>query len=249
MASYDMDGRVAVITGGARGIGLAIATRLANEGAAVSIWDMDVETARTAAAGLPGGAAHTAAVDVTDLATIDAAVAATVADLGHIDILVNNAGIAGPVHNTWEYPVDEWKRVIDVDLVGVYLCCRAVVPHMIERGWGRIVNIASVAGKEGNPNASAYAAAKSGVMGFTKSLGKETVDTGILVNAVAPVVIETDILKQVTPEFVDYMRAKIPMGRFGKVEEAAALVAWLVSDECTFSTGATFDLSGGRATY
>ncbi len=249
MGTYDMNGRVAVVTGGARGIGRAITTRLAAEGAAVSIWDMDAEAARETAAGIPGGGAHTAQVDVTDVASIDVGMAATVADLGHIDILVNNAGIAGPIFNTWEYPIDDWKQVIDVDLIGVYLCCRAVVPHMIERGWGRIVNIASVAGKEGNPNASAYAAAKAGVMGLTKSLGKETVDTGILVNAVAPVAIETDILKQVTPEFVDYMKSKIPMGRFGKVEEAAALVAWLSSEECTFSTGATFDLSGGRATF
>ena len=249
MATYDMDGRVAVVTGGARGIGAAIAGRLASEGAAVSIWDMDTSTARSVAADLPGGKAHTATVDVTDVASVDAGVEATIGALGHIDILVNNAGIAGPTFNTWEYPIDDWKQVIDVDLIGVYLCCRAVVPHMIERGWGRIVSMASVAGKEGNPNASAYAAAKAGVIGLTKSLGKETVDTGILVNAVAPVAIDTDILKQVTPEFVDFMKSKIPMGRFGKVEEAAALVAWLSSEECTFSTGATFDLSGGRATF
>ena len=188
-------------------------------------------------------------VDVTDPASVEAARDRTVAEAGRIDILVNNAGIAGPTVKTWDYPVEDWRRVLDIDLTGVFLCCRSVSPHMMANGWGRIVNIASVAGKEGNPNAVAYSAAKAGVIALTKSLGKELAETGVLVNCVTPAVIVTDILKQVSQQHIDYMLSKIPMGRFGKVEEAAALVAWLASEDCSFSTGATFDLSGGRATY
>ena len=173
----------------------------------------------------------------------------TVERFGGIDILVNNAGIAGGSKPSWEFTPDEWRQVIEIDLTGVFLCCRAVVPVMRPRGWGRIVNIASIAGKEGNPNAAHYSAAKAGVIGFTKALGKELATSGILVNCITPAVIETDILKQITPQHVEYMRSKIPMGRFGKKEEAAALVAWLCSDECSFTTGGVFDLSGGRATY
>jgi len=174
---------------------------------------------------------------------------ATVAALGGIDILVNNAGIAGGSKPSWELTPDEWRQVIDVDLTGVFLCCRAVVPVMRPRGWGRVVNVASIAGKEGNPNAAHYSAAKAGGIGFTKALGKELARTGIRVNCITPAVIETDILRQMTPQHVEYMLSKIPMGRFGKKEEAAALVAWLCSDDCSFTTGGVFDLSGGRATY
>jgi 3-oxoacyl-[acyl-carrier protein] reductase len=172
-----------------------------------------------------------------------------VSRLGGIDILVNNAGISGPNHTVWEYPVEAWQQVIDINLLGVFYCCRSVVPVMLSQGYGRIVSMASIAGKEGNPNASAYSAAKAGVIGLTKSLGKELAEQGILVNCVAPAAVETDLFKQMTPEHVEYMRSRIPMGRFGKIEEVASLVAWLASEECTFSTGGVFDLSGGRATY
>ncbi len=249
MAETDKQRRTAVVTGAARGIGLAIARRLAADGAVLSLWDVDAPALETAAAGFDGQAPHTEAVDVTDAKAVAAAVTATEAALGRIDILVNNAGIAGPTFTTWDYPVEEWQRVLDVDLTGVFLCCRAVAPGMMQRGWGRIVNIASIAGKEGNPQAPAYSAAKAGVIGLTKSLGKECVGTGVLVNCVTPAAVETEILEQVSEEFVDYMRSKIPMGRLGQVDEVAALVAWLASDDCTFSTGAVFDISGGRATY
>jgi len=248
MSKVDLSGRTAAVTGGARGIGRAIANRLHASGASVAIWDAD-RTAAEAAAGELGQRAHAVRVDVTDAASVEAARDATVAAAGRIDILVNNAGIAGPTVKTWEYPVEDWRRVLEIDLTGVFLCCRAVVPHMMGNGWGRIVNIASVAGKEGNPNAVAYSAAKAGVIGLTKSLGKELAETGVLVNCVTPAVIVTDILKQVSQQHIDYMLSKIPMGRFGKVEEAAAMVAWLSSEECSFSTGAVFDLTGGRSTY
>jgi NAD(P)-dependent dehydrogenase (short-subunit alcohol dehydrogenase family) len=247
MNRIDLEGRVAIITGAARGIGRAIAERMSASGARVAIWDIDRDAAAATARSIVN--AVDLAADVTDPGSIDAALAATQAQLGPPDILVNNAGITGPNHPLDEYPVDEWRRVIEIDLMGVYYCCRAVVPLMRKRDRGRIVNIASIAGKEGNPNASAYSAAKAGVIGLTKSLGKELAETGIRVNAVAPAAAKTDIFAQMTPAQIDYMLAKIPMGRFVQVEEIAALVAWLSSDECSFATGAVFDISGGRATY
>jgi 3-oxoacyl-[acyl-carrier protein] reductase len=250
MTTIDLAGRTAIVTGAARGIGHAIAERLLASGARVSLWDRDATTLEAAARALSERTnVHTAAVDVTDDTAIDAAVRSTVERFGGIDILVNNAGIAGATKPSWEFTPVEWRQVIEVDLTGVFLCCRAMVPVMRPRAWGRIVNVASIAGKEGNPNAAHYSAAKAGVIGFTKALGKELATSGILVNCITPAVIETDILKQITQQHIDYMRSKIPMNRFGKTEEAAALVAWLCSDECSFTTGGVFDLSGGRATY
>ena len=247
MNRIDLQGRAAIVTGAARGIGRAIADRLSDSGARVAIWDIDSKAAHNTAASIINAVDFTA--DVTDPASIDAALAATTAQIGAPDILVNNAGITGPNHPLDQYPIDEWRRVIEIDLMGVFYCCRAVVPLMRRRGQGRIVNIASIAGKEGNPNASAYSAAKAGVIGLTKSLGKELADTGIRVNAVAPAAAKTDIFAQMTEAQIEYMLSKIPMGRFVQVEEIAALVAWLCSDECSFATGAVFDISGGRATY
>ena len=250
MNQIDLSGRTAVVTGGARGIGYAIAQRLLQSGASVSIWDADPEAAAEAKAGLSeNGTVDTQTVELTDADAVVAATESTIAALGHFDILCNNAGIAGGNYKTWEYPVKEFRRVIDVDLNAVFICCRAVVPHMRARGYGRIINTASIAGKEGNPNASAYSAAKAGVIGLTKSLGKELAQDGICVNCFTPAVIQTDILKQITQQHIDYMLSKIPMGRFGEVEEAGALVAWLASEDCSFTTGGVFDLSGGRATY
>ena len=250
MNQINLSGRNAVVTGGARGIGYAIAQRLLQSGASVSIWDVDPEAAAEAKAGLSEhGTVDTQTVELTDADAVAAATEATISALGHIDILCNNAGIAGGNYKTWEYPVEEFRRVIDVDLNAVFICCRAVVPHMREREYGRIINTASIAGKEGNPNASAYSAAKAGVIGLTKSLGKELAPDGICVNCFTPAVIQTDILKQITQQHIDYMLSKIPMGRFGEVEEAGALVAWLASEDCSFTTGGVFDLSGGRATY
>jgi 3-oxoacyl-[acyl-carrier protein] reductase len=243
-------GHGAVITGGARGIGLAVARRLAAEGAKVALWDLDAAALDAAAASLADGAGvATCRLDITDEAAVAAAAAETEAALGRPDILVNNAGITGPNRKTWDYSLADWQRVMAVDLTAVFLCCRALLPGMLTAGYGRVVNIASVAGKEGNPNAAAYSTAKAGVIGLTKSLGKETAGSGVIVNCVTPAAVETDIFKQMTQEHIDYMRAKIPMGRFGQVEEVAALVAWLASGECSFSTGAVFDISGGRATY
>jgi 2-dehydro-3-deoxy-L-rhamnonate dehydrogenase (NAD+) len=227
--------RVAIITGGARGIGRAVAERLIASGVRVSLWDRDADALARTAAELR---AHHRVLDLTDAGAVDAAAAATRAHHGRVDILVNNAGIAGVTKKLWEFTPEEWRAVIEVNLNAVFLCCRAVAPLMLAGGWGRIVNVASIAGKEGNPNASHYSASKAGVIGLTKSLGKELAQSGIIVNCVTPAVIETD-----------YMRSKIPMNRFGKKEEAAALIAWLCSEECSFSTGAVFDLSGGRATY
>jgi 3-oxoacyl-[acyl-carrier protein] reductase len=246
MASDRFAGRVAAVTGGARGIGLAVAERLSAEGAKVALWDLDEAEAKRVAARLGGAAMR---VDVADEASVAAAVAATEAALGPIDILVNNAGITGPNAPVEAYPVDAWKRVLDVDLTGVFLCCRAVVPGMRARDRGRIVNVASIAGKEGNPNAAAYSAAKAGVIALTKSLGKELASTSVRVNCVTPAAVKTDIFAQMTESHIAWMLSKIPLGRFGLVEEIAAMICWLASDEASFSTGAVFDVSGGRATY
>ena len=250
MNQVDLKGRVAIVTGGARGIGYAILERLMASGAKAVIWDRDPQAIASATATLQSlGEVHGVEVDITDADSVDAAVKSTIGRFGTIDILVNNAGIAGANKKAWEYTPEEWRQVIDIDLTGVFLCCRGVVPVMLQKSYGRIINIASVAGKEGNPNASHYSAAKAGVIGFTKSLGKELATMGIIVNAVTPAVIETDILKQLQQSHIDYMLSKIPMNRFGKKEEAAALVAWLSSEDCSFTTASVFDLSGGRATY
>ncbi len=240
-------GRHAIVTGGAAGIGRAIAARLVSEGAAVSLWDRDAGALAEAAAAT--GAAHHAVVDIADAEAVAAAADTTAAAFGKLDILVASAGITGPNAPLWEYPVREWQRVIDVNLNGVFYCNRAVVPHLLRNGYGRIVNIASVAGKEGNPNASAYSASKAAVIGLTKSLGKELAKTEIRVNCVTPAAVRTAIFDQMTQEHIDFMLSKIPIGRFGQIEEIAALVCWLASAECSFSTGAVFDVSGGRATY
>jgi 2-dehydro-3-deoxy-L-rhamnonate dehydrogenase (NAD+) len=250
MNTIALQGKNAIITGGARGIGFAIAQRLLASGAACSLWDRDVEALGSAAKALAeSGTVHTASVDLTQPDSVKTAADATFTAFGRVDILVNNAGITGGNKKTWEFMPDEWQQVLQVNLFGVFLCCRAIVPKMIEQGYGRIVNIASIAGKEGNPNASHYSASKAGVIALTKSLAKETARSGVMVNCITPAVIETDILKQMSQEHIDYMLSKIPMGRFGLKEEAAAMVAWLCSSECSFSTGAVFDLSGGRATY
>ncbi len=250
MNQIDLKDRVAIITGGARGIGLAIAKRMLQSGANVCLWDMDADALTAAKTELTSlGKVHTATVDVTSLSSVEAGAASTIGAFGKIDILVNNAGIAGTNAKTWETDPAEWQRVMAINLNGPFHCCHAVVPHMLKNGYGRIVNIASIAGKEGNPNAAHYSASKAGVVALTKSLGKELATSNIIVNAVTPAVIETDILKQLTQQHIDYMLSKIPMNRFGKKEEAAALVAWLSSEDCSFTTGAVFDLSGGRATY
>jgi 3-oxoacyl-[acyl-carrier protein] reductase len=242
----DLNGRHAVVTGGASGIGLAIAQRFAASGATVTIWDRDAAAARKAASALAG---HAVAVDVCDDAAVARAVAQTLAAAPAIDILVNNAGITGPNVKLWDYPVEDWGAVFAVNVHGVFHCCRAIVPAMRTHDYGRIVNIASVAGKEGNPNASAYSASKAAVIALTKSLGKELADTGIRVNCVTPAAVRTPLFAQMSEAHIGYMLSKIPVGRFGDAEEIAALVAWLASEECSFSTGAVFDLSGGRATY
>jgi len=246
MNQLDLQGRHAVVTGGASGIGFAIAERLAASGAAVAIWDLDETSGRAAAAKLSG--TFTVA-DVRDPASVARAVAATVAVVPAIDILINNAGITGPNVTLWDYPVDAWTDVFAVNVHGVFNCCRAVVPLMRVRNYGRIVNIASVAGKEGNPNAAAYSASKAAVIGLTKSLGKELADSNIRVNCVTPAAVRTPLFAQMTQSHIDYMLSKIPLGRFGEADEIAALVVWLATEECSFSTGAVFDLSGGRSTY
>ena len=247
MNRLDMQNRAAIVTGGASGIGLAIAQRLLASGARVSLWDRDA-AALAAAAKLLGGA-HVATVDVTREDAVAAAFAASLAALKRIDALVCSAGITGPNTTVEQYPLAAWKEVVDINLTGLFLCNRVAVPHMTANDYGRIVNIASIAGKEGNPNASAYSASKAGVIALTKSLGKELAKTGVRVNCVTPAAVKTGMFAQMTQAHIDFMLSKIPMARFGGVEEIAALVSWLATEDCSFSTGAVFDLSGGRAVY
>jgi 3-oxoacyl-[acyl-carrier protein] reductase len=248
MNQVNLTGRVAVITGGAQGIGYATAERFVASGAKVLLWDIDAALLAKAQAQL-GAAASTGVVELTDAAAVGAATRAALAAFGRIDILVNNAGITGGNAPTWELAPDVWRRTIDVNLVAPYLTCHAVVPSMLKQGYGRIVNVASVAGKEGNPNASHYSASKAGLIALTKSLGKELATKNILVNAVAPAAARTAIFEQMKPEFIDYMLSKIPMGRFVEPKEIAAAIAWLASEDCSFTTASVLDVSGGRATY
>ena len=242
-ARYDFNGKVAIVTGGARGIGAAIARRLLESGAKVAVMDISTATARL------GEAVMAIDVDVTDVKAVDAAAGTVAERFGGIDILVSCAGVMGPNAPLWEYDVAEWRRVIEVDLNGTFIPCRSCIPHMLKRGWGRIVNLASIAGKEGNANAAAYSAAKAGVLALTKSLGKELADTQIRVNAIAPAMIHTTLFEQMSESYARQMIAKIPLGRPGTVDEIAAICLWLCSDDCSFSTGAVFDASGGRAVY
>jgi 3-oxoacyl-[acyl-carrier protein] reductase len=248
MNRLDFDGRHAVVTGGATGLGYGIAERLIASGGSVTLWDRDEAAAAKAAAAL-GPKAFAVQVDVARHDAVVRALADTLAQSPRIDALVNSAGITGPNTRLWDYPVDDWRQVMEVNINGVFLCCREVVAQMRSQGYGRIVNIASVAGKEGNPNASAYSASKAAVIALTKSLGKELADTGIRVNCVTPAAVKTAIFDQMTPEHIAFMLSKIPMGRFGTVEEVAAMVGWLCTEDCAFATGAVFDLSGGRSTY
>jgi len=248
MNQLDMKGRHAVVTGGAAGIGLAIAERLAHSGAKLTLWDRDERAMQEASKGISGGA-HAVQVDVSDASSVERALGKTLEHMPRVDILVCSAGITGPNTTVAKYPVEDWKQVLDINLTGVFLCNRAVAPHMEKNDYGRIVNIASIAGKEGNPNASAYSASKAGVIALTKSLGKELAKTGVRVNCVTPAAVKTGMFAQMTQQHIDFMLGKIPMARFGLVEEIAAMVGWLCSAECSFSTGAVFDLSGGRATY
>jgi NAD(P)-dependent dehydrogenase (short-subunit alcohol dehydrogenase family) len=240
-------GRCAVVTGGASGLGKAVAIRILAEGGRVALWDMNADALSAVAAEI--GASHFTALDVSDAEAVATAAEAAKATLGKIDILVASAGITGSTVPVQEFPIDSWKRVIDINLNGVFYCSRAVVPFMLENGYGRIVNVASVAGKEGNPNASAYSASKAGVIGFTKSLGKELAGKGVIANSLTPATFESPILEQLPQSQVDYMRSKIPMGRLGEVEESAAMVCFMASEECSFTTASTFDTSGGRTTY
>ena len=251
MNKLDMQGRHAVITGGANGLGFATTERMLDSGASVTLWDQDAQALERATTELrsrfPAAKVSSDAVDVTNAA--DVARAAGELSKTGVDILVNCAGIAGPNMKLWEYPVDAWQRVMDVNINGTFHCCRELVPLMKARGYGRIVNIASIAGKEGNPNASAYSASKAAVIGLTKSLGKELADTGVLVNCVTPAAVRTPIFSQMSEAHIQFMLSKIPMARFGLPEEIAAMICWLCTEDCSFSTGAVFDLSGGRATY
>ena len=250
MNQIDLSNRHAVVTGGAQGIGLSIARRLLASGASVSLWDRDGKLLSTAQKELRGiGPVLIETVDISNASNVADATTATMGKQGKIDILVANAGIAGPNHTTWEYPINQWKQVIEINLIGVFLCCHAIVPKMLQQGYGRIVTVASIAGKEGNANASAYSASKAGVIALTKSLGKETARQNIAVNCITPAAARTRIFDQMTKEHIDFMLSRIPRGRFLEVEEVSAMVAWLVSEENSFTTGAVFDLSGGRATY
>jgi 2-dehydro-3-deoxy-L-rhamnonate dehydrogenase (NAD+) len=250
MNQIDLNGRVAVVTGGAQGIGYATAERLLRSGARVDLWDIDAPKLQAACQALSAlGVASGQVVELTDDADVARATAATLAAAGRIDILVNNAGITGGNAPTWALDPAVWRRVVEVNLIAPYLTCRHVVPVMLAQGGGRIVNIASVAGKEGNPNASHYSASKAGLIALTKSLAKETATQGIFVNAIAPAAARTAIFDQMLPSHIEYMLSRIPMGRFVEVHEIAAMVAWLASDDCSFTTGAVFDLTGGRATY
>jgi NAD(P)-dependent dehydrogenase (short-subunit alcohol dehydrogenase family) len=246
MNKIDLKNKVAIVTGGAQGFGLAIVEKFLASDAKVIIWDKDKEMMSTLNL---GDNVHTVEVDVTNFDSVNKATAQSLQISNSIDILVNNAGIAGPSFKTWEYPIEEWQKVIDIDLTGVFYCCKSIVPHMIEKNYGKIVNIASIAGKEGNPNAMPYSAAKAGVIALTKSLGKELADKNIAVNCVTPAAAKTRIFDQISQEHIDYMLSKIPRNRFVKVEELASLVAWMSSDENSYTTAGVFDLSGGRATY
>ena len=250
MNQIDLSGRRAVVTGGAQGIGLSIVNRFLASGAKVSLWDQDASLLEQTCSELESkGSVHAVVVELTDADAVAEATLDAVKALGEIDILVNNAGIAGPTEPSWEYALEDWRRVIDVDLNAVYYCCRAVVPRMRDQDYGRIVNVASIAGKEGNPNAAAYSAAKAGVIALTKSIAKETAEKNISVNCITPAAARTRIFDQISQQHIDYMLSKIPRGRFVQVEEIAAMVTWLVSEENSFTTGGVFDLSGGRATY
>ncbi|WP_395054781.1 SDR family NAD(P)-dependent oxidoreductase [Polaromonas sp.] len=248
MNQLDLADRHAVVTGGAAGLGLAIAQRLLASGASVTLWDLDSQALARAAAQL-GAGVRIVVVDVGDHASVVRAVLQTVAHTPAVDVLVNSAGVTGPNVKVWDYPPEAWQQVMQVNLNGLFYCCREIVPLMRARNYGRIVNIASVAGKDGNPNASAYSASKAAVIALTKSLGKELADTGVRVNCVTPAAVKTAIFEQMSPEHIAFMLSKIPMGRFGTPEEVAAMVGWLCTEECSFSTGAVFDLSGGRSTY
>ena len=249
MNNFDLKNRVAIITGGAQGFGLAISKRIIQSGGKVVIWDIDESAIKSALNEISSENLSFKKVDVTNFVEIEKALLETENELGKIDIFVNNAGITGMNAKVWDYPLDEWKKIIELDLNSTFYCCKAVVPHMIKNNYGRIVNIASIAGKEGNPNASAYSTAKAGVIGLTKSLGKELADKNIAVNCVTPAAAKTRIFDQMTQEHIDYMLSKIPRNRFAKVDELASLVCWLSCEENSFTTSAVFDLSGGRATY
>ena len=246
MNQIDLKDKVAIITGGAQGFGYSMVERFSKSGAKVVIWDKDEELLKSLT--LPENVNYEL-VDITSYDSVQKATIATLDKNNKIDILINNAGIAGPSFKTWEYPIDQWQNVIDIDLTGLFYCCKSIVPHMIKANYGRIVNIASIAGKEGNPNAMPYSAAKAGVIALTKSLGKELADKNIAVNCVTPAAAKTRIFDQISQEHIDYMLSKIPRGRFIKVDELASMVSWLVSEENSYTTGAVFDLSGGRANY
>ena len=249
MNNLDLKNRVAIITGGAQGFGLAISKRIVESGGKVIIWDIDENEAKSALKKIASKDLSYKIVDVTNYKNIEKSLKETELEFGKIDIFINNAGITGVNAKAWEYPLDEWKKVIELDLNSTFYCCKAVVPYMIKNNYGRIVNISSIAGKEGNPNASAYSTAKAGVIGFTKSLGKELADKNIAVNCITPAAAKTRIFDQMTKEHIDYMLSKIPRNRFAKVDELASLACWLSSEENSFTTAAVFDLSGGRATY